>query len=104
MTRAEETGTRDSSATPKQGPSLGLTCVRAQSWINEPTKVFVARRGVHELTTTILTGDEVRDLVEKMLKSSGRRVGLSTPFVEANHELGQVGKRACSSHRGFRHD
>jgi pilus assembly protein CpaF len=63
-------------------------------WINEPTKVFIARRGVHELTTTILTGDEVRDLVEKMLKSSGRRVDLSTPFVEANHELGQVGKRA----------
>ena len=24
-------------------------------WINEPTKVFIARRGVHELTTTILT-------------------------------------------------
>jgi pilus assembly protein CpaF len=52
-------------------------------WVNEPTKVFIARRGVHELTTTILTGDEVRDLVEKMLKSSGRRVDLSTPFVDA---------------------
>jgi len=52
-------------------------------WINEPTKVFVARHGVHELTTTILTADEVRDLVEKMLKSSGRRVDLSTPFVDA---------------------
>jgi pilus assembly protein CpaF len=53
-------------------------------WVNEPTKVFIARHGVHELTTTILTADEVRDLVEKMLKSSGRRVDLSTPFVEAN--------------------
>jgi len=52
-------------------------------WINEPTKVFIARRGVHELTTTILSADEVRDLVEKMLKSSGRRVDLSTPFVDA---------------------
>jgi pilus assembly protein CpaF len=51
-------------------------------WVNEPTMVFVARRGVHELTTTILTGEEVRDLVEKMLKS-GRRVDLSTPFVDA---------------------
>ena len=38
---------------------------------------------MHELTTTILTADEVRDLVEKMLKSSGRRVDLSTPFVDA---------------------
>jgi pilus assembly protein CpaF len=52
-------------------------------WINEPTKVFVARHGVHELTTTILTADEVRDLVERMLKTSGRRVDLSTPFVDA---------------------
>ncbi len=52
-------------------------------WINEPTKVFIARQGVHELTTTILTDDEVRDLVERMLKSSGRRVDLSTPFVDA---------------------
>ena len=54
-------------------------------WINEPTKVFIARHGVHELTTTILAADEVRDLVEKMLKSSGRRVDLSTPFVDANN-------------------
>jgi pilus assembly protein CpaF len=52
-------------------------------WINEPGRVFVARRGVSELTTTILTSDSVRDLVEKMLKTSGRRVDLSTPFVDA---------------------
>jgi pilus assembly protein CpaF len=52
-------------------------------WINEPSKVFIARRGVSELTTTILSAEQVRDLVEKMLKSSGRRVDLSTPFVDA---------------------
>ncbi|GAA4724509.1 ATPase, T2SS/T4P/T4SS family [Pedococcus ginsenosidimutans] len=52
-------------------------------WINEPTKVFVARGGVAELTTTFLTADGVRDLVERMLKSSGRRVDLSSPFVDA---------------------
>jgi pilus assembly protein CpaF len=52
-------------------------------WINEPGKVFVARRGVAELTTTILTHDEVRDLVERMLKLSGRRLDLSSPFVDA---------------------
>jgi pilus assembly protein CpaF len=52
-------------------------------WINEPTKVFVARGGVAELTTTFLTADAVRDLVERMLKSSGRRVDLSSPFVDA---------------------
>ncbi|MEO8555100.1 MAG: ATPase, T2SS/T4P/T4SS family [Actinomycetota bacterium] len=52
-------------------------------WINEPSKVFVARGGLAELTNTILTADEVRDLVERMLKSSGRRVDLSSPFVDA---------------------
>jgi pilus assembly protein CpaF len=52
-------------------------------WINEPTKVFVARRGVAELTTTMLTSEAVRDLVERMLKTSGRRVDLSSPFVDA---------------------
>ena len=31
-------------------------------WINEPTKVFVARGGVAELTTTMLTPDRVQDL------------------------------------------
>lgn len=52
-------------------------------WINSPSEVFVARGGVAELTTTILTADGVRDLVERMLKSSGRRVDLSSPFVDA---------------------
>lgn len=52
-------------------------------WINAPDKIFVARNGIAELTTTILTADEVRDLVERMLRSSGRRVDLSSPFVDA---------------------
>jgi pilus assembly protein CpaF len=52
-------------------------------WINEPARVFVARDGRHELTTTILTAVEVRDLVERMLKTSGRRIDLSSPFVDA---------------------
>ena len=52
-------------------------------WINAPSQVFVARQGIAELTSTILTADGVRDLVEKMLKSSGRRVDLSSPFVDA---------------------
>jgi pilus assembly protein CpaF len=52
-------------------------------WINEPGRVFVARRGRSELTNTILDEGQVRDLVEKMLKATGRRVDLSTPFVDA---------------------
>jgi pilus assembly protein CpaF len=52
-------------------------------WINGPGRVFVARRGQSELTTTVLADGELRALVERMLKSSGRRVDLSTPFVDA---------------------
>lgn len=52
-------------------------------WINSPSKIFVARDGVAELTSTLLTADEVKDLVERMLRTSGRRVDLSSPFVDA---------------------
>jgi pilus assembly protein CpaF len=52
-------------------------------WINEPERVFVARDGRHELTTTILSTAQVRDLIERMLKTSGRRLDLSSPFVDA---------------------
>jgi pilus assembly protein CpaF len=51
--------------------------------INEPGRVFIARHGRNELTTTILGEAELRDLVERMLKTSGRRVDLSSPFVDA---------------------
>jgi pilus assembly protein CpaF len=53
-------------------------------WINSPTRVFIARNGVAELTTTVLTETGVRDLVERMLQSTGRRVDLSSPFVDAS--------------------
>jgi pilus assembly protein CpaF len=52
-------------------------------WINEPGRVFVARGGRSELTTTVLTPGEVAELVERMLRPSGRRLDLSTPFVDA---------------------
>jgi pilus assembly protein CpaF len=46
--------------------------------------VFVARDGVAELTTVVLSDREVRELVERMLQHSGRRVDLSSPFVDAS--------------------
>ena len=52
-------------------------------WINEPGRIFVARNGKSELTSVILSDAEVRGLVERMLASSGRRVDLSNPFVDA---------------------
>jgi pilus assembly protein CpaF len=53
-------------------------------WVNAPDRVFVARNGVSELTTLELGESEVRELVERMLQSSGRRVDLSSPFVDAS--------------------
>lgn len=52
-------------------------------WINEPGRIFIARNGKSELTSVILGDAEVRGLVERMLASSGRRVDLSNPFVDA---------------------
>jgi pilus assembly protein CpaF len=52
-------------------------------WINDPSRVFIARRGRHELTNLMLTPAQVHELVERMLKSSGRRIDLSQPFVDA---------------------
>ena len=52
-------------------------------WINSASRVFVARGGVAELTSLILTDEDVRTLVERMLHHSGRRLDLSSPFVDA---------------------
>ncbi|WP_408898546.1 CpaF family protein [Nocardioides sp. R1-1] len=52
-------------------------------WINSPDRVFVARQGRHELTNLVLSEAQVAELVERMLKSTGRRVDLSRPFVDA---------------------
>ena len=52
-------------------------------WINDPSRVFVARRGRHELTNLLLSAAQVQELVERMLKSSGRRIDVSQPFVDA---------------------
>ncbi len=52
-------------------------------WINSPERVFVARNGRSELTNLLLTPDEVRNIVERALMWSGRRLDLSHPFVDA---------------------
>jgi pilus assembly protein CpaF len=51
-----------------------------QRWLG---RVFIARRGRSELTTTILGVGQLAELVERMLRSSGRRIDMSTPFVDA---------------------
>jgi len=53
-------------------------------WLNAPDSVFIARAGRAEPVDLALTAGQVRDLVERMLQASGRRVDLSSPFVDAS--------------------
>jgi pilus assembly protein CpaF len=52
-------------------------------WINSPERIFVARAGKSHLTNLVLTADAVRDLVDRTLLWSGRRLDTSQPFVDA---------------------
>ena len=52
-------------------------------WINAPDRVFVARNGRSELTPLVLTDVVIRDTVERMLQGTGRRLDMSSPFVDA---------------------
>lgn len=58
-------------------------------WVNGEDRVFVARNGRPELTTTLLEEGELRVLVERMLRVSGRRLDLSCPFVDAQLPTGE---------------
>ncbi|MEV7693453.1 ATPase, T2SS/T4P/T4SS family [Microbacterium sp. NPDC089189] len=53
-------------------------------WINAPDRVFAATGGRARRLPLQLTESAVRDLVERMLHATGRRVDLSQPFVDAS--------------------
>jgi pilus assembly protein CpaF len=53
-------------------------------WVNGDGRVHVARGGVGERTGLRLSESTVRDLVERMLQPTGRRVDISQPFVDAS--------------------
>jgi len=67
------------------GPIAGLIAdpTIEEIWINSPQRIFVARSGKSELTNLVLTANEVRELVDRTLIWSGRRLDLSHPFVDA---------------------
>ncbi len=52
-------------------------------WINSPHRIFIARSGVSQLTNIVMTFEEVRGLIERLLMWGGRRLDLSHPFVDA---------------------
>ena len=53
-------------------------------WLNGPERVYAARGGVSERLDLHLTDAALRDLVERMLHATGRRVDISQPFVDAS--------------------
>ncbi len=53
-------------------------------WVNGPDSVHIARGGVAERIGLRLTEAMLRDLVERMLQSTGRRVDIGQPFVDAS--------------------
>lgn len=57
-------------------------------WINQPNELFIARSGVSERIFLRLPEVEIRSIVERMLRHSGRRLDRSTPFVDAALEDG----------------
>ena len=67
------------------GPIAGLIAdpTIEEIWINSPQRIFIARNGRSELTNLVLTSIEVRELVDRTLIWSGRRLDLSHPFVDA---------------------
>lgn len=52
-------------------------------WINTPERIFIAQSGKSQLTNLVLTSELVRQLVDRALIWSGRRLDLSQPFVDA---------------------
>jgi pilus assembly protein CpaF len=83
----------DPAAGPERpGPAGRLRSVEAladdpeveEIWVNAPDRVFIARRCRSELTTTILGAGQLADLAERMLRSSGRRIDMSTPMEGAH--------------------
>ena len=52
-------------------------------WINGPGHIFVARNGISELTSVVLSENEIIVLVEQLLRNTGRRLDISHPFVDA---------------------
>lgn len=53
-------------------------------WLNGPESIHIARGGIAERIELRLTDAALRELVERMLQSTGRRVDISQPFVDAS--------------------
>ena len=57
-------------------------------WINSPKQIFVARGAKTEQVQLEISALEIRQVVERMLRDSGRRLDRSEPFVDATLQDG----------------
>lgn len=57
-------------------------------WINKPGELWFAKSGKHFRHEVSFSADELKTLVERMIRSSGRRLDRSTPFIDAQLESG----------------
>ena len=57
-------------------------------WVNQPGEVWFAKAGLHFSEQIVFGADELMTLVERMIRSSGRRLDRSTPFIDAQLENG----------------
>ena len=53
-------------------------------WLNGPQQVFIARAGVSECLNIQINTDELKVIIERMLRPTGRRLDRSSPFVDAS--------------------
>jgi pilus assembly protein CpaF len=53
-------------------------------WLNQPNEVFVSRNGTTERLELSLNADEIKTLVFRLLRESGRRLDRVMPFVDAS--------------------
>lgn len=57
-------------------------------WINDQSRVFVAKHGVTSQLPISIETSLLQTLIEKMLRNTGRRLDRSSPFVDASLEDG----------------
>ena len=53
-------------------------------WVNGPNQVFVAEGGVSRPVPMDVSAMDLRAFVERTLRFTGRRVDVSSPFVDAS--------------------
>lgn len=53
-------------------------------WINGPDNIFIAVAGVSKQINLTISAGQIKSIVERMLRDTGRRLDRSTPFVDAS--------------------